>query len=221
MKRLILLLVSLAGTALPAVAHTPETIAGTALGIACEQGSLPPDVCSDAAIGIGAAFAGLDRAGGGISYGDARGADHCGPGSADPQACAPVVVDIDSFYFSPRIIEVDLGQTVIFRNAEPAGGNRHKVASSDWLAGDRALPVPGLSFGGGTQDGSEVAQDGFQSQFLQPGSTWPIFMEVRDWPGSVIALGIDKMLIPYHCNVHGASQMNGYLLLTTKRYGGP
>lgn len=202
MRAKAILSVVLAGSAamLPARAHTPEQIALERLRAACVLAAIPDATCAQGEQAISGVFAGLKRAGGGVSYGDVRDQNHHGS----------IEVEVGSFYFAPRVLEVDLGSVVTWRNTDPAGGNRHIVSSSDWLGSDPALPAPGFSFGGGT---------GFSSGLMQPGDTWNLVLATRDdWPQSIVPLGISKVLIPYHCNVHGASQMSGFLLLRTDEY---
>ncbi|MFN2642083.1 MAG: hypothetical protein ABR548_09410 [Actinomycetota bacterium] len=198
--RLIVALVVLA-LARPAFAHDPESIAVAKLHTVCATASLPDQDCAIAEAAVHDAFEGSERTGGGVSYQDVRNENE--PEHADPE------IAVGSFYFFSRIMEIDVGQVVTFRNTSPAGGNPHIVSSSDWAAPDHALPVPGpLSWGGGA----------ITSGRLEPGETWDWPMEVGSHPDSGISLGIDKVLIPYHCNLHGASQMNGFLILRTRGY---
>lgn len=209
MKRLPWVLLAIASIAAPAHAHDPESVARAAVLRACATASVPDAACAPASAALSIPFGALSRAGGGVSYADMR----------DAETHPEVVVEVGSFSFTPRILEVDLGQVVTFRNIAPAGGNTHLVASSDWLASDRALPIPGLAFGGGTTDPSGVGTDGFQSQPMRPSDRWDLVMEARHWPDSLIAPpGVAKIVIPYHCNIHGASQMSGYLILRTDEY---
>lgn len=189
-----------------AAPHDPKTIALARLHAVCALASMD---CSDADPIIDAVFAGLDRAGGGVSYDDQR-----------DTVDAPIDVAVGSYYFAPRVLQVDPGQIVRFVNTSGPGGNRHRVSSSDWgsvknLGSPQhaAFPVAGpLSFGGGS----------FSSGVLQPGDSWEWDMPARGerspFPESGVPLGIDKVLIPYHCNLHGSGTMNGYLLLSTSEY---
>lgn len=185
----------------PAAAHDPESIAIGQLRSICQATSISPQDCAVAEDVVRATFSGTRRVAGGVSYEDAR--------NENEQEHARIEVEIGSFYFAPRVLEVDVGQIVTFRNVSPFGGNPHIVSSSDWPGSERAFPVPGsLSWGGGS----------FTSGVMEPGDTWDWPMEISTEGNSGVSLGIDKVLIPYHCNLHGASQMNGFLLLRTREY---
>ena len=198
MKRIVAMMLALAAAVpVPARAHDPESIALGRVRAACAAAQHD---CATAEAAVAIAFAAMQRTGGGVSYGDAR----------NENEHHDIVVDVGSFYFAPRILEVDPDQVVRFVNTSPAAGNRHIVSSSDWLAfGGGAFPIPGsLSFGGGA----------VSSGILQPGETWEWAMDPGAHPESGIPLGVDKVLIPYHCNLHGSAQMNGYLILRTREY---
>lgn len=185
-----------------AYAHDPQMIALAELQAACDSGSIPPSDCATLGAAVTASFTGVERTGGGVSYEDAR--------NENEGTHQYITVKVGPFYFAPRILEIDPGQVVHFLNESPIGGNTHIVSSSDWGGTNPALPIPGASsWGGGA----------FTSDRLAPGRTWdwPILAD-GSHPETGIRLGIDKVLIPYHCNLHGASQMNGYLILRTRQY---
>lgn len=137
---------------------------------------------------VGQVEQGLARAG--VSYADL---------TDDPV----LVIDVRDFSFAPRVFQIFDGQRVIFRNGNPMGGNRHSLASSD-LGGDRPiLPVPGGGFGGGRA---------FRSGLLQPGESFILDVRIATMdPEAYMPTGLGDYIIGFHCYVHGASQMNGYI----------
>lgn len=110
-------------------------------------------------------------------------------------------IDIADFYFAPRIFQIYDGTRVIFRNANPVGGNRHSLSSSD-LAGPTPI-VPPRSFGGG---------GAFRSGLLRPGDVFILDVYVaRMDPRGPLPTGLGDHLIGFHCYVHGATQMSGLI----------
>lgn len=185
-----------------AYATTPEEQVQSQITRACALGAVPPTACETSSNAAADGFEALERPGGGVSY-------------ADERSASEVVVDVGNFYFAPRVLQVDADQTVIFRNTSVVGGPRHKLVSSDPLGARPVLPVPGpLSFGGGC---------GWASPTMLGGDDWPLVLSdpVDAQCGSALsAPSFDKVIVPYHCNIHGASQMSGYLVVRTKQYGG-
>lgn len=146
---------------------------------------------------------------------DACGADVCaeieeglvrpGVSADDLRGDEIAMIEVADFYFAPRLAEVRDGQTVQITNTAPTGGNRHSVASADWGGGEPVLPVPGISFGGGAA---------FRSARLQPGTAFIFEIDLSTMdPNGYVALPGGDVLIPYFCYIHGASQMNGQLLV--------
>lgn len=128
----------------------------------------------------------------GVSYDDLTGDD-------------VAAVAIDDFYFAPRAAVIRDGQTVVFTNRRPVGGNRHSVSSADWGGPEPVLPVPVLSFGGG---------EAFRSARLQPGTAFTMTVDVAQIdPRAYVPLPNGDVLISYFCYIHGASQMNGQLIV--------
>lgn len=137
------------------------------------------------------AFGGLKRAGGGVTL-------------ADYRDDASGTVEVADFYFASRVMLLRDGQTVTFGNANPIGGNRHSVTSSDWGGGEPVLPVPGATFGGGAAF----------KRALQPGEQFSFGFDIAAMPAeSYVALPENWFLVPYHCYIHGAAQMSAYVLV--------
>jgi plastocyanin len=114
-------------------------------------------------------------------------------------------IQIADFYFAPRISLVRNGQTVSFANANPPGGNRHSVSSSDWGSTTPVLPIPVASFGGGRA---------FRSGRLGPGEPFTVLADVAALdPAAYLLLPNGDAIIGYHCYIHGAAQMNGVLVV--------
>jgi len=114
-------------------------------------------------------------------------------------------IEIADFYFAPRFSVVANGQTVSFRNSNRPGGNPHSVSSGDWGGSEPVLPVPVLGFGAG---------EGFRSGKLGPGEPFEVTVDVATLePETYLLLPNGDALIGFHCYIHGASQMNGVLLV--------
>jgi hypothetical protein len=114
-----------------------------------------------------------------------------------------LVIDVRDFSFAPRVFQIFDGQRVVFRNGNPKGGNRHSLASSDLGGADPILPLPGSGFGGGRA---------FRSGLLQPGESFILDVNIPTMdPEAYMPTGLGDHIIGFHCYVHGASQMNGYI----------
>jgi len=155
----------------------------------CRARGVPRDVCDR----ILAIEDGLARPG-------ASAGDLSGDGST-------VELLIADFYFKPRLAIVRDGQTVVFRNNNAPGGNRHSFASADWGSNEPVYPIPVSSFGGGRA---------FRSGVLDPQTTFTLTIDVATMnPDAYLPLPNGDVVIGYFCYIHGASQMSGQLLVST------
>lgn len=119
---------------------------------------------------------------------------------------ARVEIDVADFYFKPRLSLVRDGQTIVFRNDNPIGGNRHSLSSADWGGEEPVYPVPGPSFGGGRA---------FRSGVLDPGSTFTLELDMATMnPDAYFPLPNGDFLIGFFCYIHGAAQMNGQFIVS-------
>ena len=120
---------------------------------------------------------------------------------------ARVDLEIADFYFRPRVVRVRDGQTVVFTNTNPPGGNRHSLSSSDWGGNRPVLPGPIGGFGGGRAFGSGV---------LDPGATFTLEIDLATMdPEAYVPLPNGDHVISFFCYIHGSSQMNGQLVVTS------
>lgn len=186
-------LAALAAAALPAAGGP----LGDELADKCFALGLPDSTACEVAQGV---LGGLERPG--VSAGDFRG---------DPQ----VSIDAANFYFSPKFSVMHDKQWVVFTNENPPGGNRHSVASSDWGcapagwlgACQPVLPVPGDAFGGGRAFKAPAP--------IQPEGQYALYIDTAHMdPRAYVDVGQGNYLVAYHCYIHGAAQMEGFLLVT-------
>jgi plastocyanin len=136
----------------------------------------------------------------------ADGLERGGVSAGDFTGDGAVAIEVADFYFSPHLSVMRNGQTVVFTNTNRAGGNRHSVSSADLGGDEPVLPVPLGSFGGGRA---------FRSGRLEPGDPFVLTIDVATMdPRAYVPLPNGDYLIGFFCYIHGASQMNGQLLVT-------